>query len=197
MPSTSMSPTTLPPRRSPILGSWLPVTQIHSRSSCMICRISSSSRPMRSGRLDVVQAVAERDDGAGARSGRWRSARRGQRLARVVGRHELPALGERRALLEVQVGDDQRVFARPVERAGHVGAEQLAADARWSGPGSRRRRGAPVSARACRSPLRRLADQRSVGGLAQQCPRARNPPTASLPISSRIGTESGETRSRG
>ena len=122
-----MSPTTLPPRRSPTLGSWLPVTQIHSRSSCMMCRISSSSRPMRpdastSCRLSpraMTRAGAVAVDGLGEAL---------QRLARVVGRHELAALGERGALLEMQIGDDQRVLARPVERARHVGTKQLAAN---------------------------------------------------------------------
>ncbi len=82
---------------------------------------------MRPDGLDVVQAVAERDDGTGgvAVDGGGELA---QRLARVVGRHELAALGERRALLEVQIGDDQSILARPIERARHVGAKQFAAN---------------------------------------------------------------------
>ena len=75
----------------------------------------------------VVQAVAERDHGRGlvAVDDLGEAL---QRLARVVGRQKLAARGKGRALFEVQVGDDQRVLARPIERARHVGPEHLAAD---------------------------------------------------------------------
>ena len=75
----------------------------------------------------IVQAVAERDD-------RFRliviDERRElvQRFARVIGRQHLTARGKRRPLFEMQVGDDQRLFAWPVERAGLVGEECLAAN---------------------------------------------------------------------
>ena len=79
------------------------------------------------GGLLVVQAVAERYHGRGlvAVDDLGEAL---QRLARVVGRQKLAAGGKGRALFEVQVGDDQRVLARPIERARHVGPEHLPAD---------------------------------------------------------------------
>ena len=88
-------------------------------------------------RRRIVQAVAERDD-------RFRlimiDERRElvQRFARVVGRQHLTARGKRRSLLEMQVGNDQRLFGGPVERAGLMGKECLAANREtgWSAKSS-------------------------------------------------------------
>ena len=158
MPSTSMSPTTLPPSRSPILGSWLPVTQIHSRSSCMICRISSSSRPMRwqassSCRLSpsamTVRGLVAVDDLGEAL----------QRLARVVGRQELAAARRRPSPSR---GAGRRRSARPrsASRARPTCRPGTPSRrSRWSGPGNRRRRDAPASARAYGFLLLRLFDE--------------------------------------
>ena len=127
MPSTSISPTTLPPRRSPTLGSWLPVTQIHSRSSCMICRISSSSRPMRpeastSCRLSpsAITVLAPKRSMAAARR---------RSVSRVsYGGTSWPRLANADPFSRCRSATISASSARPVERARHVGAKQLAAD---------------------------------------------------------------------
>ncbi len=145
-------------------------------------------------RLDIVQAVAEGDDGAGAVAvdGGGQAL---QRLARVVGREELSALGEGGALLEMQIGDDQRVLARPIERARHVGTKQLAANRDLlvlevvEGEALRFQLEHSISSRDGRD-LDCAAASRSSSSRAK-------PATASLPISSRIGTESGDTLSNG
>ena len=77
--------------------------------------------------LQVVHAVAERDHGSGIVAVDDLGEPL-QGIARVVGRQQLALAREGRALLQVQVGDDQCVLARPVERARHVGAKHLAAD---------------------------------------------------------------------
>ena len=64
----------------------------------------------------VVEAVAEAIEppGAGALDlGR----ERGQGRVRIIGRQELPEPREPARFLEVQVGDQQRLLRRPVERA--------------------------------------------------------------------------------
>src|SRR3546814_1926063 len=52
----------------------------------------------------------------------------GERRSAVVGRQKLPAPGEGRTLLQVQVCDDQRRRCRPVERARQVGQQRRAVD---------------------------------------------------------------------
>ena len=189
-----MSPTTLPPRRSPTLGIVVArhpdplAVLLHDLQDLQLFEADAPRR------LDVVQAVAEGDDGAGAVAvdGGGEAL---QRLARVVGRHELAALGERRALLEVQIGDDQRVLARPVQRARHVGAKQLAANGDFlvlevvEGEALRFQLEHSIS-----STYRRDFDWAAASRSSSS--RAK-PATASLPISRRIGTESGDTLSNG
>ena len=74
-----------------------------------------------------MEAVAKRDDGRGV-VGVDDLGEALQGFARVVGRQHLAFGREVRALFEMQVGDDESIFGRPVEGAGHVGAEALAAD---------------------------------------------------------------------
>ncbi len=94
-------------------------------------------------RVAIVEAVAERDDGRGV-VGVDDLGEALQGFARVVGRQHLALGGEMRAFFQMQVGDDEGVLGRPIEGAGHVGAESLAADARcWSAKSASR--GAPVS----------------------------------------------------
>ena len=51
-----------------------------------------------------------------------------ERLAAVIGRQELAVLGKEARLLEMQVGDQQRPLARPVQRAACGQAEFLATE---------------------------------------------------------------------
>ena len=111
--------------------------------------------------------------------------------------------GEGRALLEMQIGDDQRVLARPVERAGHVCAERSCRRSRRPGRGNRRSvealrfqaRAWLSSSRPCHVSARWPRAIEIFGGLAQQVLACRAE-TGSWPISSRIGTDSGDTLSK-
>ena len=62
--------------------------------------------------LVVVKTVAESDDPA-RREARDQPFEPGERLGGIVGRQHLPASGEGRALLEMQVGDDEQAFVAP------------------------------------------------------------------------------------
>ena len=71
-------------------------------------------KPGRSGR--IVEIVAQRDDPARARfADRQRHAL--QRFAAVIGRDQLSVPREETAFFQMQVGHQQRAFARPVQRA--------------------------------------------------------------------------------
>ena len=122
---------------------------------------------MRAARIAIVQAVAERDDRFGLIVIDERRELV-QRFARVIGRQHLPARRKGRALFEMQVGDDQSIFAGPVERAELVRDERLAANReRLVGkilePDAFRFQHCP-----CSIVPHRFADQH-VGGFAQQC----------------------------
>ena len=70
--------------------------------------------PGRSGR--IVEIVAQRYDPPRARfADRQRHAF--QRFAAVIGRDQLPVAREETAFFQMQVGYQQRAFARPVQRA--------------------------------------------------------------------------------
>ena len=75
---------------------------------------------------DIVHAVAQRND-ARRLVAVDHLGQAHQGLARVVGRQQAAALGVGGSLFQVQVRHQQRRFARPVERAGIVGDELLAA----------------------------------------------------------------------
>ena len=91
--------------------SWLPTTQIQSRPACRRReRRRDRRRRAASGPPTIVEAVAERDDAARGDSATITLAERGKRGARVVGRQQRAAPRKRRALLEMQVGDDERVL---------------------------------------------------------------------------------------
>ncbi len=75
---------------------------------------------------DIVHAVAERDDARGLVAvDHLGQAHQG--LAGVVGGQQAAALGVGRPLLQMQVGHQQGRLPRPVQRAGIVGDELLAA----------------------------------------------------------------------
>src|SRR6185312_16179789 len=75
----------------------------------------------------IVKAVAERDDYRGIVA-IDDLGEADERLARVVGRQKGAALGMSRALLQVQVGHQQRPVGMPIERTGAVGDERPAAN---------------------------------------------------------------------
>ena len=54
-----------PPKRGSMSGSWLPLSQTHSRSSCMMCRICQILLGHALGGADIMQAVAQRDHALG------------------------------------------------------------------------------------------------------------------------------------
>src|SRR5437764_15021799 len=64
----------------------------------------------------VVEAVAEAKEAPGAGALEL-AAERSQRRVRIVGRKELASLGEPARFFEMQVGDQQRLLARPEEGA--------------------------------------------------------------------------------
>ena len=70
--------------------------------------------PRRAGAVVEIVAEAEHPPRAG-RADRQRQAI--QRLAAVVGRQHLAMAGEEACLFEMEVGDQQRAFARPEQRA--------------------------------------------------------------------------------
>ena len=74
-----------------------------------------------------MEAVAERDDPRGLN----RVDDLGQAIergARVVGRKQHAERGEGRALLQMQVGDEQRALVFPVERARRQRPHRVAGD---------------------------------------------------------------------
>jgi hypothetical protein len=76
----------------------------------------------------IVKAVAERDYGVGLELvDRGRQCQ--QRLTCIVGRQQLAAPREMRALLQMHVGNDQDAFARPEKRPGLIRDQVPAADA--------------------------------------------------------------------
>ncbi len=79
------------------------------------------------GRAAIMEAVAKAEHGRG----RIRIEGCGEALERrrrVVGGQHEPACGEGGALLQMQVGDDQDVLGRPVERTRDIGHERAARD---------------------------------------------------------------------
>src|SRR5690606_36527383 len=79
------------------------------------------------GALVAVEAVAERDDLFGAGAGEVGSEPP-ERHAGVVGRQQLPAARIGGELLEMQVGDQQRLAGTPVETARRQRLEALAGE---------------------------------------------------------------------
>src|ERR1700674_4049430 len=74
------------------------------------------------GPLAVMEAVAERDQRLRGKA-RDHVGKAQERRRSVVGRQQLAARCKARALLEVQIGDDEDFLFRPVERAGGIGRE--------------------------------------------------------------------------
>ena len=138
-----------------------------------------------------MQAVAERDHGRGLVAVDHLGEAL-QRLARVVGRQQAGRARQRPSPFR---GAGRRRSARPrsASRARPTCRRGTPCRrSRWSGPGSRRRRDAPASARAYEFPLVAPRDRARPPPRAAG-PRVRSPHTASAPISSRTGTDSGET----
>ena len=74
-----------------------------------------------------MKGIAQRDDPPGLQPGDD-GGEPGQRRAGVVGRQEDPACRVGRALLQVQVGDDEQPLLRAEQRAGMVGDEGAAGE---------------------------------------------------------------------
>ena len=87
------------------------------------CRTFLGVQPLR--RPAVVKRVAQRDD-ARRRMPRHRFAHPADRGAGVVRRQQVAAVRERRAFLKMQVGENQRLLCRPIDRAGFVEQHRLA-----------------------------------------------------------------------
>ena len=104
-PSTQVS-ATLPPTPEDVPGSWLPASQTHSRPGLEGEEPGpiGLAEPPRA--VAIVETVAERHDEARRRSGDDGRELR-QRRGRVVGRQHGAAPREGRALLEVEVRDQQ------------------------------------------------------------------------------------------
>ena len=68
----------------------------------------------------VVETVAQRDENA-RRIVLHKTREPPQRRRRVVRRQQDAALGEGRAFLQMQIGDDQQLFVRPKQRPGRIG----------------------------------------------------------------------------
>lgn len=78
-------------------------------------------------RVAIVETVAEGDDDARL-EGIECFGKLGQRLARVVGRQVAAAGCGGRCLFEMEIGDDQGAFGRPIERATLIRDQQFTAD---------------------------------------------------------------------
>ena len=139
--------------------------QIQSRSSCSICRVSTSRGSMRA----APSGSCRLSPSAITVSGSIVIDQRrelGERLARIVGRQHLAARGKGRALLEMQVGDDQAPFRR-ASRARRTCARRM--PCRISKPAGRQSpqtRCVPASGAPCSAVPHRFPDQH-VGGVAQ------------------------------
>ena len=82
--------------------------------------------------LAVMEAVAQADHGLRLMAlDDGRQLRQG--LGRVIGRQELAAGGEARALLQMQIGDGEQPPLRPDQRAGEIGQEIGAVEAQRGG----------------------------------------------------------------
>ena len=94
-------------------------------AALQLMKLRAVGRGKPGGAAAVVEIVAERDHDAGgiARDDRAESF---QRRRGIIGRHQHAAHGKGRAFFEMQVGDDERAFVGPVERAGEVGDEGYA-----------------------------------------------------------------------
>ena len=69
-----------------------------------------------------MKAVAQRDDKT-RRIALDQARQPRQRRRRIVRRQQHAALGEGRAFFQMQIGDDEQSFVRPVQRAGRIGDE--------------------------------------------------------------------------
>src|SRR5690606_23275433 len=141
-------------------------------------------------RVAVVEAVAEGDDGLSLEPV-YHLGEPQQCLPRVVGREHQAAAGICGALLEMEVGDDQRSLRRPEEGAGLVSEKGPAAN------------GDRLCDEVVESEALRLqsehydpsptASAMSASAASRSRPSRAAPWTGSCPSSSKIGTASGDT----
>src|SRR5262245_52466071 len=136
--------------------------------------------------LAVVETVAEGDHEI-RRIARHQRTELGQRRRRVVGRQQHAAGREARAFFEMQVGDDQEAFFRPVKRTGTIGNQRNAGYDNIAPDRS-------PKPRALR--LHCMASFTSSASASRSSSSDASPWTISRPISSITGTASGETWSR-
>ena len=121
--------------------------------------------------MTVMKAVAQRDDKT--RHIALDQARQPrQRRRRIVRRQQHAALGEGRAFFQMQIGDDQQSFVRPVQRAGRIGDEHRTGESDsgillWipAGAGMSGRSATPHCIASFTNSVRRFGEER-IGRLA-------------------------------
>ena len=107
-------------------ASWLPAIQTQSRPSCSAATIARSPGSMRSGPRASWKESPSATTQAGIEA-RHHLVQAGQGLAGVVGRQELAGAGRvGRALLQVEIGDDQRPVLGQPQAAAEVEGQGLA-----------------------------------------------------------------------
>jgi hypothetical protein len=97
------SSTVSPHRRTGATGSWLPVTQIHSRFELQGGQHCPVGRGQAVGAVGVVKTVAEANDAAGSKASMTAASFPAWR--RVIGRQHDAAAGETGAFFQVKIGN--------------------------------------------------------------------------------------------